>query len=89
MAPPAVGCEAFTPWLSGVFVVPDRRGTGLGPAVVGACEAMAARLGHPEIYLFTGARTAEHFYMPMGWRIVNEVTYEGRPVTVMVKPLPS
>ena len=89
MAPPAAGCESLTPWLSGVYVVPERRGTGLGPPVVAACETMAARLGYPEIYLFTGARTAQHFYLPMGWRILDVVSYESRPVTVMGKALPA
>jgi GNAT superfamily N-acetyltransferase len=89
MAPPAPGCEGLTPWLSGVYVVPERRGTGLGPPVVGACESMATRLGYPEIYLFTGERTAQRFYLPMGWRIVDVVPYQGRSVTVMAKSLPA
>ena len=87
MAPPAAGCEDLTPWLSGVFVIPERRGTGLGPAIVGACETMAARLGYPEIYLFTAARTADRFYIPIGWRILDVVAYDGRQVTVMAKAL--
>lgn len=89
MTPPAVGCEDLTPWLSGVYVVPERRGRGSGPPLVGACETMAAQLGYPEIYLFTGARTAEHFYIPMGWRTLEVVSYEGRPVTVMAKAVPT
>jgi GNAT superfamily N-acetyltransferase len=88
MTPSPPACESLTPWLSGVYVVPQRRGTGLGPPLVGACEAMATRLGYPEIYLFTGERTARHFYMPMGWRILDAVPYEERPVTVMAKALP-
>jgi GNAT superfamily N-acetyltransferase len=87
MAQPAPGCADLTPWLSGVFVVPERRGTGLGPAVVGACEALAAQLGYPAIYLYTAARTAERFYRPMGWRTLDVVPFEDRPVTVMVKDL--
>jgi GNAT superfamily N-acetyltransferase len=87
MAPPAAGCADLTPWVSGVFVTPESRGTGLGPALVGACETMAARLGYIEVYLFTAARTAERFYAPMGWRTLDEVAYDGRQVTVMAKAL--
>ncbi len=87
MSVPAPGCEDLTPWLSGVFVTPERRGTGLGPALVGACEETAARLGHTGIYLHTAARTAQRFYVPMGWYILDLVDYRGHQVTVMAKTL--
>jgi len=87
MSPPDPGCEDLTPWLSGVFVIPESRGSGLGPALVGACEEAAARLGHAVIYLHTAARTAERFYIPMGWRILDLVDYDEHRVTVMAKTL--
>ena len=88
MSPPAPGCEDLPPWLSGVFVTPERRGTGLGSALVGACEVAAARLGHPMFYLYTAAATAEGFYTPLGWNILKLVDYDDRQVTVMSKILP-
>jgi GNAT superfamily N-acetyltransferase len=87
MSPPAPGCEDLTPWLSGVFVITESRGTGLGPALVGACEEAAARFGHAKVYLYTAARTAERFYTPMGWHMLDVVEYDGDQVTVMAKTL--
>jgi GNAT superfamily N-acetyltransferase len=87
MSPPAPGCEDLSPWISGVFVIPESRGTGLGPALVGACEEAAPRLGHAVVYLHTAARTAERFYSPMGWHILDLADYDGHQVTVMAKTL--
>lgn len=73
------------PWLSGLFVVPGRRGRGVGTALVAACEAQARALGVPRLYLYTS--TVREFYERLGWAVIREETYAGEVVTLMVKRL--
>jgi len=87
MPGPPEGTETLGPWLSGVFVTSGRRGTGLGPALVGAVEEAAAALGHSRLYLYTAPATAQRFYAPMGWRGILTPHYDGEAVVVMEKIL--
>jgi N-acetylglutamate synthase-like GNAT family acetyltransferase len=77
---------ALTPWLSGLFVIPQARRQGIGAALVTACERRAAVLGYTSLYLYTG--TAEHFYAHRGWETIVEAEYDGDEVAVMRTPLP-
>jgi GNAT superfamily N-acetyltransferase len=87
MSEPPVGTEELRPWLSGVYVAPERRSEGLGSALVKAVEEAASSLGHPRLYLYTAPVTAVRFYEPMGWEQVLSPIYEGNPVVVMQKLL--
>lgn len=87
MPGPPEGTETLRPWLSGVYVTPERRKTGLGPALVRAVEEAARVLGHPCLYLYTGPVTAVKFYAPMGWAEILTTQYEGSNVVVMQKEL--
>jgi GNAT superfamily N-acetyltransferase len=87
MSAPPERLEDLRPWLSGVYVKPERRKTGLGPALVTAVEEAAMELGHPHLYLYTGPVTAVKFYAPMGWEEILTARYEGKEVVVMQKTL--
>jgi GNAT superfamily N-acetyltransferase len=87
MSYPPEGIEDLRPWLSGVYVKPERRRTGLGPALVAAVGQAAKGLGYPRLYLFTGVVTAVKFYAPMGWEAILTPWYEGKEVVVMEKVL--
>lgn len=87
MPDPPEGTETLRPWLSGVYVTPERRKTGLGPALVQAVEDAACVLGHSDLYLYTGPVTAVKFYAPMGWQEILTPEYEGSSVVVMHKEL--
>jgi GNAT superfamily N-acetyltransferase len=89
MQDPPKGAESLRPWLSGVYVKPDSRRTGIGAALVKAVEEAAQVLGHSELYLYTAQATAETFYAPMGWGEIFAPTYEGRSVVIMQKVLGS
>jgi GNAT superfamily N-acetyltransferase len=89
MSDPPKDVENLRPWLSGVYVKPDCRKTGLGPALVKAVEDATDALGHPELYLYTAPATAEKFYAPMGWNEILTLRYEGKWVVVMQKVLGS
>jgi GNAT superfamily N-acetyltransferase len=87
MSDPPKGVESLRPWLSGVYVKPERRKTGLGPPLVEAVEEAADVLGHLTLYLYTAPATAEKFYAPMGWVEILAPTYDGRRVVIMQKVL--
>lgn len=61
----AIGCgairrlDARTAEIKRMFVVPDRRGQGLGGVVLGALEAAARALGVTRLVLETGVRQPE------------------------------
>ena len=57
----------LTPWLSGLFVLPEYRNAGVGSALTAHCEAAAARLGVGRLYLYTD--TAAGFYAARGWSV--------------------
>ena len=87
MSDPPEPLQDLHPWLSGVYVKPDRRKTGLGPALVAGVEEAAKHLGYPRLYLFTGPVTAVKFYAPMGWEAILTPWHEGKEVVVMEKAL--
>jgi len=87
MSDPPESTEDLRPWLSGVYVKPERRKTGLGAALVEAVEKAASNLHHPRLYLYTGPVTAVKFYAPMGWEKILSPRYEGKEVVVMQKVL--
>jgi GNAT superfamily N-acetyltransferase len=55
------GLASLTPWLASVFVTPERRGQGVGSALVEAVTALAQTLNVPRLYLFTAGQEA--FYV--------------------------
>ena len=75
----------LTPWLAGLFVHADYRGTGIGSDLVRFCEREAKRLGFESLYLYT--ERAEDFYKRLGWRKVESLMWDGAPVTVMSRQL--
>lgn len=87
MSNPPVGTAHLRPWLSGVYVPPERRKTGLGLPLVTAVENAASALGHSRLYLHTAPVTAVKFYAPMGWEQILSPWYQGKQVVVMQKKL--
>jgi GNAT superfamily N-acetyltransferase len=69
------------PWLAGVYVRPERRGQGVGSALVLHAVRSAAGMGVEKLYLYTGG--ARGFYEKLGWRHIGDEFYEGRVVAVM------
>jgi len=87
MPDPPTGTEDLRPWISGVYVTPERRKTGLGPALVGTVEEAAGTLGYSHLYLYTAPITARKFYSPLGWNVILTPSYEGKEVAVMAKSM--
>jgi len=77
---------AYRPYLGALFVKPDRRGSGLGTALVRAVEAHANGLGHAAIYL-NAADAVTEFYLTLGWEIV-ERDYGPKRLNILRRRLP-
>lgn len=80
-----VGFEQLSPWLGGVFVLPDFRGRGVGAELCAQVEQAAAGMGVEKLYL--GTFDNQSWYQSLGWRLFEEATLKGRRCDVMWKPL--
>jgi len=75
-----------SPWVLGMVVRADRRGQGVGRALMGELEAWAAARGVVQAWVATGP--AATFYRTCGWRITEVVQRgSGEPTTVLTKRL--
>jgi GNAT superfamily N-acetyltransferase len=75
----------LTPWLAGVFVLPDCRGRGHASALVRHVEGFARATSVAELWLYT--RTAEPLYARLGWQRVGLEQDKGREVALMRRRL--
>ena len=76
----------LSPWLAGVFVVPEARNRGHGTRLVATVEAACRSAGIDSLWLYTG--TAERLYARIGWREVGIVERQDKPpVTLMQRDL--
>jgi GNAT superfamily N-acetyltransferase len=86
--PDRADLASLTPWVAGTFVLPDRRGLGVGRLLVEHAATAARRMGVPRLYLY--ASDAAPFYERLGWeRLMDGGVYEGERVTIMTLDLGS
>jgi GNAT superfamily N-acetyltransferase len=71
----------LTPWLGGLHVHPEFRHKGLGMSLVAHGLKKAVELGFDCVY--AGISQAEERYVADGWRVLERVTYCGKPLSVM------
>ena len=71
----------LTPWLASIYVVPARRGSGLGTRLVQHAVAAARTFGIATLYLNTPAQ--QTFYERLGWEFLETTTFRGRAITIM------
>jgi len=71
----------WMPWLASVFVQQDRRGEGIGTALVRHAMDAARSQGIPSLYLFTPDQVG--FYQVLGWKPILQEQYRGERVTIM------
>ena len=69
------------PWLAAVFVEEERRGTGIGTALVREMMTRARALQIERLYLYT--ENGAPWYQSMGWRTVRIARLSDHDVTVM------
>ena len=72
-------------WVANLFVVPNRRGAGLGAALLAFAEAAAHKQALQRLFLFTPDR--REFYRQRGWQFLHQARVQSQWVDVMTKPL--
>ena len=78
----------LTPWLAGVFVIPEARGRGHVIHLIQAVEVACRSAGVGTVWLHT--TSAERVYARAGWHSVEAIQRHGRrPVTLMRRDLTS
>jgi GNAT superfamily N-acetyltransferase len=73
-----------SPWLLGMIVRPDRRGSGIGRLLLMHLERWAYRQGYQQLWVATGG-AAVGFYQRCGWWICETVDRDFEPATVLTK----
>lgn len=71
----------LSPWLVGVYVIPERHHQGIGSLLVRHAVQQVTHMGVKRLYLYTHAARA--FYEKLGWRFLEEDVYEGQAVAIM------
>jgi GNAT superfamily N-acetyltransferase len=79
------GREDLTPWLGGVYVLPEFRRRGIASALCRAVEEKARRLGFQQLFLFTLDQQA--LYQSLGWRPHQPAVWRGHQSKIMQKQL--
>jgi predicted N-acetyltransferase YhbS len=76
-----MGWEHLTPWLASLYVVPERRGQGLGKLLTKRVVDEARALSLPAVYLYTAGQEA--FYEALGWSPHARTRHYGAAVVIM------
>jgi len=74
-----------SPWLAGLFVVPERRRKGAGAVLVRAIEDQARQRGFSRLYLYTS--DAVGFYERLDWEVLDRTNWKGFDTALMVRDL--
>jgi predicted N-acetyltransferase YhbS len=74
-----------SPWLAGLFVVPEHRQKGAGAVLVRAIEDQARGRGVSRLYLYT--TDAVGFYARLGWSVLDRTNWKGSDTALMVRDL--
>ena len=77
----------LTPWLAGVYVLPEHRRQGHASRLVGAVEDLARTAAIPTLWLYT--RSAEPLYRRCGWQLTEVFERHGRNYSLMSRELES
>jgi GNAT superfamily N-acetyltransferase len=75
----------LTPWLAGVFVVPEARGRGHARHLIETVEAAGRAAAIRSLWLYT--RAAERIYARAGWRTVEYFNHRDRICALMRREL--
>ncbi len=70
----------LTPWAAAGFVVPDRRGQGVGALLLQSMVAHAKTLGYQHVYC--GTSTSVSLLHRAGWHMVEEIVHAGEPMVI-------
>ena len=72
--------DHYTPWVAAMIVNPDRRGQGIGRALLAAALGRCRDLFFGRVYLWTHDQF--DWYRRLGWREVETKLFRGVPITI-------
>jgi GNAT superfamily N-acetyltransferase len=75
----------ITPWLGGVFVLPQWRRRGIATHLIGRAIEEARRLHVSELYLWTPS--AKSLYERLGWSELERLKYYGYEISLMKREI--
>ena len=75
----------FKPWVAAFIVDPQRRGSGLGSAMLAALEEKARNFGIERLYLWTEDKG--DFYTKRGYELLEHRAYPELSIDILSKPL--
>lgn len=75
------GHEHLTPWLASLYVVPERRGIGLGKRLIAHVLGHAREAGHADVFLWTAGPDAR--YVSAGFRDIAQGILAGSRIRIM------
>lgn len=73
----------LVPWLGGLVVDPQYRGSGVGNKLIEAVKSKARSIGHSKLYLLAFDKTIPIWYASLGWKEIGKDQLNGYPVVVM------
>ena len=77
----------LTPWLAGVFVIPEARGRGYVKHLLAAFDEACRAASIGTAWLYTN--TAERVYLRAGWQVAEVIQRQGKlPITLMRRDVP-
>jgi GNAT superfamily N-acetyltransferase len=76
---------AETPWVRGLYVVPEARGKRVGPGLIEAVEEEAKRRGYQSIHAAT--TRIESYLVKQGWEVFRRVDQGGEPMAWLRRAL--
>lgn len=80
-APP--GYVDWSPWLASLYVIPEKRGQGLGRLLVQRAIEEADRLKLPWVYLWTEQTELVNWYQRQGWQPIAQTEFQQQPVQIL------
>jgi len=72
--------DHYTPWVAAMIVDPDRRGQGIGRALLAAALGRCRDLFFGRVYLWTHDQF--DWYRRLGWQEVETRSFRGVPITI-------
>jgi predicted N-acetyltransferase YhbS len=79
------GHEHLSPWLASLFVIPAKRGRGLGKMLVARVVQEASNLGFPALYLWTPGQQA--YYERLHWECIAHTLHRDGEIAIMRRTL--
>lgn len=77
----------YSPWLASLYVARRSRNKGVGVRLIEAGISEARSMNIEHLYLYTREKRHVGFYLANGWTLVENVSYRGGPVTILLKDL--